>query len=52
MGEEGAEWAGVDLRRSVTSLLDAMRDLLSNIHMPDVPGDGDIEDADTDEEQS
>lgn len=51
MGEEGAEWAGVDLRRSVTSLLDAMRDLLSNIHMPDVPGDGDIEDADTDEDQ-
>ncbi|XP_075228649.1 nuclear localized protein 1 [Lycorma delicatula] len=51
MGEEGAEWAGVDLRRSVTSLLDAMRDLLSNIHMPDVPGDGDIEDADSDEEQ-
>lgn len=29
-------------------LLDAMRDLLSNIHLPDVPGDGDVEDADSD----
>lgn len=46
-GEE-AEGAGVDLRRSVTSLLDAMRDLLSNIHMPDVPAEGDI---DSDEER-
>uniref|UniRef100_A0A1B6HFN7 Uncharacterized protein n=1 Tax=Homalodisca liturata TaxID=320908 RepID=A0A1B6HFN7_9HEMI len=49
MGEEGdGEGAAVDLRRSVTSLLDAMRDLLSNIHMPDVPAEGDI---DSDEER-
>lgn len=34
------------LRRSVALLLDAMRDLLSNIHLPDVPGDGDVEDVD------
>ncbi|XP_014262295.2 transcription factor 25 [Cimex lectularius] len=48
-GEDGGEGSGVDLRRSVTSLLDAMRDLLSNIHLPDVPGDGDVEDdPDTD----
>lgn len=46
-GEE-VDGAGVDLRRSVTSLLDAMRDLLSNIHMPDVPAEGDI---DSDEER-
>lgn len=36
--------ASVDLRRSVNSLIDAMRDLLSNIHMPDVQDDGDVED--------
>lgn len=40
-----------DLRRRVTSLLDAMRDLLTNMHMPDVPGDGDIEDADSEEDR-
>ncbi|KDR12891.1 transcription factor 25 [Zootermopsis nevadensis] len=45
---EGAVAARVDLTRSVTSLLDAMRDLLSNIHLqPDVPNDADIdEDSD------
>ncbi|KAK9500401.1 hypothetical protein O3M35_001675 [Rhynocoris fuscipes] len=48
--EDVGEGSGVDLRRSVASLLDAMRDLLSNIHMPDVPGDGDNEDdPDSDE---
>ena len=42
-----------DLRRSVTSLLDAMRDLLSNIHMADVPNEGDVssEDHEDDEQQ-
>jgi len=33
-----------DLRQSVNSLLDAMRDLLSNVHTPNVPADGDIDD--------
>jgi len=33
-----------DLRQSVNSLLDAMRDLLSNVHPPNVPADGDIDD--------
>lgn len=41
---EGAMAARVDLTRSVTSLLDAMRDLLSDIHLqPDVPNDADID---------
>lgn len=53
--EEGAAAApagslgGTDLRRSVTSLLDAMRDLLSNIHLPEIPRDGDGDDEDSDE---
>lgn len=41
---EGAAAARVDLTRSVTSLLDAMRDLLSNInYQPDVPNDADVD---------
>ncbi|CAA9997450.1 unnamed protein product [Nesidiocoris tenuis] len=50
---EGGAYEGhvVDFRRSVASLLDAMRDLVSNIHLPDVPGDGDAEDdPDSDED--
>ncbi|KAI5701460.1 hypothetical protein M8J75_009781 [Diaphorina citri] len=43
-GAGGVASASVDLRRSVNSLIDAMRDLLSNIHMPDVQDDGDVED--------
>uniref|UniRef100_A0A8D8V820 Transcription factor 25 n=1 Tax=Cacopsylla melanoneura TaxID=428564 RepID=A0A8D8V820_9HEMI len=43
-GIGGVASASVDLRRSVNSLIDAMRDLLSNIHMPDVQDDGDVED--------
>lgn len=55
-GEEGGGGGGggavVDFRRSVASLLDAMRDLVTNIHLPDVPGDGDAEDdPDSDEGQ-
>ncbi|XP_035222319.1 transcription factor 25-like [Stegodyphus dumicola] len=38
-----------DLRRSVTSLLDAMRDLIGNIHLADVPNEGDV-DSDDDRE--
>ncbi|XP_046391016.1 transcription factor 25 [Ischnura elegans] len=60
-GADGAEGGGnaensltssVDLHRSVTSLLDAMRDLLSNIHFPDVPHDGDVDDDDDSEEDN
>lgn len=37
---------GNDLRRSVTSLLDAMRDLISNFHLADVPNEGDVDSDD------
>lgn len=43
--------SSVDLHRSVTSLLDAMRDLLNNIRFPDVPQDGDADDDDDDTEE-
>lgn len=33
-----------DLRQSVNSLLDAMRDLLTSVHTPAIPADGDIDD--------
>lgn len=42
-GDIDVEGAGVDLRSSVTSLLESLRDLLSNIHMPDVPAEGDTD---------
>ncbi|RZF32605.1 hypothetical protein LSTR_LSTR011052 [Laodelphax striatellus] len=45
--DELPDGAGVDFRRSVTSLLDAMRDLLANVNMPDGPQDGDVEDGDS-----
>lgn len=44
-----------DLRRSVASLVGAMRDLLSNIRLPDVPNDADVDendDSDEDDEQN
>ena len=40
-GDEALQGAGGDLRNSVHSLLDAMRDLLGNIQLPDVPDAGD-----------
>lgn len=39
-----------DFRRSVTSLLDAMRDLLTNLHLPDTEQDGDADDSDENSE--
>ncbi len=39
-----------DLRRSVTSLLDAMRDLLSNIHMADIQHEGDVSSEEDDDQ--
>lgn len=44
-----------DLRRSVASLVGAMRDLLNNIRLPDVPNDADVDDdddSDEDDEQN
>lgn len=52
---EGAGVDGVDLRRSVASLVGAVRDLLNNIRMPDVPNDADVDDdddSDEDDEQN
>ena len=40
-GEQEGAGAGGDLRNSVHNLLDAMRDLLGNIQLPDVPDAGD-----------
>ena len=41
-GEEAVAGAqgGGDLRRSVTTLLDAMQDLLGGLHLPELPNDG------------
>lgn len=41
-----------DLRWCVTSLLDAMRDLLNNIHQPDVAQDGDDDDDNYEDEDN
>ncbi|KAK5642561.1 hypothetical protein RI129_008728 [Pyrocoelia pectoralis] len=49
-GEEGT-----DLRQSVASLVGAMRDLLNNIRLPDVPNEADVDendDSDDDDEQN
>ena len=55
LGREQAEGQGAvarepgdtnELRRSVTSLLDAMRDLLSNFQMVDVQNEGDASSED------
>lgn len=53
-GGDAGDGRGVgDLRASVNSLLDAMRDLLSNLHLPEPPGNeadmsGDDEDNEWD----
>ncbi|KAK8761270.1 nuclear localized protein 1 [Amblyomma americanum] len=48
---DGVNADAADLRRSVTSLLEAMRDLLSSIHLPsDVPNDGDVDSDDEHED--
>ncbi|KAG1649817.1 Transcription factor 25 [Nymphon striatum] len=54
--EEGAAGGatpgiGNDLQRSVSSLIDAVRDLLSNLHLPEIPRDGDGDDEDSDDER-
>ncbi|KAF5273306.1 hypothetical protein FQR65_LT04728 [Abscondita terminalis] len=49
-GEDGNE-----LRQSVASLVGAMRDLLNNIRLPDVPNEADVDendDSDDDDEQN
>merc|ERR1711936_1169279 len=46
---EGGAGGGADLRNSVNSLLDAMRDLLGNLQLPEVPVEGDDEAEDAEE---
>jgi len=48
-GAEGGAGGGADLRNSVNSLLDAMRDLLGNLQLPEVPNEA--EDEASDEER-
>ncbi|GAB6020476.1 hypothetical protein CHUAL_003165 [Chamberlinius hualienensis] len=51
--DDGATASGdstQDFRRSVTSLLDAMRDLLTNIHLPEVNQEGDADDSEDDDD--
>lgn len=49
--DQGEEGSTADLRNSVASLVEAMRDLLSNIYLPEMPGDGDNEDDPDSDEQ-
>nr|CAG4648821.1 EOG090X0BCY [Polyphemus pediculus] len=39
------EGAGANLQRNVNALVNAMRDLISNIHLPDIQDDGESEDV-------
>jgi len=48
-GAVGGAGQGADLRNSVNSLLDAMRDLLGNLQLPEVPVEGDDEADDAEE---
>ena len=38
-GADCGEGGGADLRKSVDSLLDAMRDLLGNLQLPEIPNE-------------
>lgn len=48
--EDGNSSDPHDFRRSVTSLLDAMRDLLTNIHFPELEQDGDADDSEEEDD--
>ena len=51
MALQGGAEGGGDLRRSVTTLLDAMQDLLGGLHLPELPNDGAASaDSENDEE--
>jgi len=49
--EGGAGGGGADLRNSVNSLLDAMRDLLGNLQLPEVPNEAEDEASEGEEER-
>ena len=46
---DNIEWNS--LRLSIASLVGAMRDLLSNIQLPDMPNDADVDENDDDSEE-
>lgn len=50
-GDGGVPGQGTDLRNSVNSLLDAMRDLLGNLQLPEVPVDAGDEASGGEEEE-
>ena len=45
-----AEGGGNDLRRGVNSIYEAMQDLLSNLHLPEIPHEN-ADSEDSDDEQ-
>merc|ERR1712142_1368586 len=47
----GGGGGGADLRNSVNSLLDAMRDLLGNLQLPEVPNEAEDEASEGEEER-
>jgi len=51
IGADGGAPAGADLRNSVNSLLDAMRDLLGNLQLPEVPNEAGDEASEGEEER-
>jgi len=50
-GAEGGAGGGADLRNSVNSLLDAMRDLLGNLQLPEVPNEAEDEASEGEDER-
>ena len=48
--EEPVEGAGANLQRNVTTLVNAMRDLLGSIHLPDLGQPEEEQEADVDSE--
>lgn len=53
--DEAAGAYGAEIRSNVISLVNAMRELLNNIRVPDVPDDADVDendDSDEDEGQN
>jgi hypothetical protein len=50
-GADGGAGGGADLRNSVNSLLDAMRDLLGNLQLPEVPNEAGDEASEGEEER-
>jgi hypothetical protein len=43
--------AAAELRTSLTSIVDALRDFLTNIRVPERPNDADVDDGSTEDEE-